>query len=312
MRWTYRKFPATLAPNVLVNDLGDRFVNVSIREVDGHWKLTLSLLIDFKDIENFPYISDPDLLSQWLPFAVFAVEPRVDGEVSVRTPDGAIGKGIVTEWDEGTSVGFRIFANGSRSGEGDNIFTLRLNPNTEGTEIMVVQQIPNPHVAAMVALGWDACLMALHHLERGEQIDPLPPDVGAFEDFVAQLGQDQPFLQPIPGGTRVRFERQTLLQPLDKFWGVMTAGVPLKEGDFAPPTFTGSGESGRISILTPPTELEYLTADGGRVKWRFHEHFGSTRINLQIAVPRAVAAEDVAETWRNHLNAVVRRVVQSD
>jgi hypothetical protein len=283
-------------------------VNLSLDQANGQWTLTMTDSIDFNGADLWPYIAEPGLLSQWLPFGVLTLDPRVDGAITVRNPDGSIGKGVVTAWAEGESVGFRVFADGETRGELDNITTLRL----AGQDVTVVQQVANPHIAAMVALGWQSCYSALAHLARGEEIPPMPPDVHAFEDFVRQLGLDKPVLEAIPGGTRIRFDRQTLMQPVDKFWSVMTAGLGLRVGDFAPPTFTGTGESGRISILTPPDELEYLTSDGGRVKWRFHEHFNSTRINLQIAVPRSVDAGAVSATWQEHLNAVIARVIGTD
>lgn len=283
-------------------------MKVSLEAIEDVWNLTMIEVRDFQVSDTFRYLSDPDLLSQWLPFAVLSLEPREGGAISIRTPDGAVAQGTITQWVDDQTVGFRVPA-GSIPGPNDTVLTLSIDPNQPGSEITIVQQIPTPHVAAMVAVGWDACLVALSYLDRGEAIPQFPPEVAVFEDVIAQLGQDQPELQPIPGGTRIRFDRQTLLQPLEKVWSVMTAGVPLKEGDFAPPTFTGSSDSGRISILTPPTELEYLTADGGRVKWRFHEHFGSARINLQIAVPRAVDAEAAAALWQQHLTAVVARII---
>ena len=139
-----------------------------------------------------------------------------------------------------------------------------------------------------------------------------PPSVVSFERYVHELALDQPAVEPIPGGARIRFERQTLLQPLTKAWAVMTSGLDLKPGDFAPPLFTGANASGRIATIEPPSELEYLLADGGRVRWRLHEHFGSTRFNLTLAVPRTVDIDQTAAAWHDHLEAVVARIIAAD
>ena len=54
---------------------------------------------------------------------------------------------------------------------------------------------------------------------------PLAPDIPDFEAYIKQLELDRPMLEPIPGGTRIKFDRQTLMQPVEKFWSVMTAGL---------------------------------------------------------------------------------------
>jgi uncharacterized protein YndB with AHSA1/START domain len=287
-------------------------VQISLESNNGHLELTMAEVFSDSLDDVWLAVSTPEKLGMWLPFGVISLEPVPGGSLTVRHPDGTLGSGEITAWITKTEISLRVFADGIGRGPQDNTFRLTLAFDNNETTVMAVQMIPIPHVAPMVAMGWQACFGALRQVLRDEPVKPLAPDVRDFEAYIVQLNLDQPTLEPIPGGLRIRFERQTLLQPVEKFWSVMTAGIPLREGDFAPLTFTSSGESGRISILRPPNELEYLTSDGGRVKWRFHEHFGSARVNLQIAVPRSVDAEALATAWQEHLSAVVARVISAD
>jgi len=287
-------------------------VNLSLERSGTFWELKMTEVCSYSPDELWPVLTTPAGISLWMPFEVLVLEPKAGGQMTVRFPEGDSGKGVITDWQPEESFGFRIYAEHDVPGDRDTVMRIATDSIEFGTTIACTQLVGTPHIAPMVALGWVACLGAIYSAVKGVAFTPFPPEVREFEEFVQQLHLDEAVLEPIPGGTRIKFDRQTLMQPVEKFWSVMTAGIPLRLGDFAPPTFTSSGESGRISILTPPSELEYLTSDGGRVKWRFHEHFGSTRVNLQIAVPRSVDAEALATTWQEHLGAIVSRVIAAD
>jgi hypothetical protein len=312
VRWTPDRSLATIHAGAMSIAVRESRLDLILRQIDGHWTLTMSEVLPNDLDEIWAAVSQPDLLSRWLPFAVISLEPQVNGQIVMRNPDGSSGKGVITDWQLGSTIAWRTFADGIGPGDHDSIFRFDIDRHMHGTEVTSLQHVANRIMAPMVAVGWSACLRALQLSLREQPYAPMAPDVQEYERYVRELGLDAATLEPIPGGTRIRFERQTLMQPVEKFWSVMTAGLTLRAGDFAPPTFTGSGESGRISILAPPSELEYLTSNGGRVKWRFHEHFASARISLQIAVPRSVDAQAASEIWRADLSAVVVRVIASD
>jgi uncharacterized protein YndB with AHSA1/START domain len=257
-------------------------------------------------------ITNASLISKWMPVQVVEMDLRRGGIGTMLNPDGSTGLSEVTEFEPMTAFGFRAYANGQTRGDRDNLVRFHLAPTESGTQLTVVQTIDQRLISPMVACGWEACLNALKAILGGKPYQPVPPSVEDFERYTTELGLDEPVTEPIPGGWQIRFERQTLMQPLAKAWGVMTGGLSLKEGDFAPPLFTGGNESGRIATLQNPGELEYLTANGGRVRWRMHEHFGSTRFNLTVAIPRTVDAEGAAIAWHDHLEALIDRIIAAD
>ena len=287
-------------------------VKISLQPAGQRLDLQFTALIPFPQSAVWQAITEPDLVSQWMPVRIVDMDLRPGGIGHLQNPDGSIGLSEITRYEPPRAFGFRGYANGQTPGERDNLVRFDLDSDGQETQLTGAQTIDSRPVAPIVACGWEACLAALEAVLGGKPVRMAPPTVAAFEHFLHELGLDQPTLEPIPGGARIRFERQTLMQPLAKVWSVLTGGLDLRVGDFAPPLFTGANASGRIAIIEPPAELEYLLSNGGRVRWRLHEHFGSTRFDLTIAVPRTVDIDQTAAVWRDHLEAVVTRIIAAD
>jgi uncharacterized protein YndB with AHSA1/START domain len=287
-------------------------MNARLAPVANRFELSIAESLNHSPDDVWRAITEASLISQWMPVQILEMDLRQGGIGSILNPDGTTGLSEVIEFEPMTAFGFRAYANGQSRGDHDNLVRFLLEPTETATKLTIVQTIDQRLISPMVACGWEACLAALKALLAGESYQMVAPSIEGFERYTTELGLDQPAIEPIPGGWQIRFERQTLQQPLAKAWGVMTGGLSLREGDFAPPLFTGGNESGRIATLHNPGELEYLTADGGRVRWRLHEHFGSTRFNLTVAIPRTIEAESAATAWHDHLEALVDRIIAAD
>ena len=257
-------------------------------------------------------ITRPDLVSQWMPVEVRSMELRLGGQGEILRPDGSIGASQVTRWEPEHRFGFRAFADGVAPGPHDTIVDFELHATDCEVHLTGSQEIENDALAPFVALGWQACFAALTALLTDRRYTLSPPTSADFERHLSQIGLPTPVIEAIPGGNRVRIERQTFAVPVASAWSAMTAGVPIRVGDFAPPTFTGASESGRISEVSPPEHLEYLRADGGRVIWQLHDHFASTKITLAVALPRTSDAAEAASLWQDHVEAIVARILTAD
>jgi len=284
-------------------------MNIQLHESGARFALHFEETLAHAQAEVWTALTQPAQISQWMPVQITDLDLRPGGLGTVVNPDGTQSRSQVTAYDPPHTFAFRTLADGETPGERDNIVSFALTAAGPRTLLQGIQIIDQRTIAPFVACGWEACLVALNALLASEPITLAPPTVATFEHYLHELDFDHPVIEPIPGGNRVRIERQTMLQPVAKVWNIMTSGIALNEGDFAPPLFTGSWQSGRISVLEPGVQLEYLTADGGRIRWQFHDHFNSARLTLAVALPRTIDATEAAQTWHSHLESIIARTI---
>jgi uncharacterized protein YndB with AHSA1/START domain len=153
-------------------------------------------------------VTEPEHLSRWFPSSV-ALDLRPGGPMTFGTfGSGPEAAGTVQVVEAPHRLAFTW---------GSDLLSVELQPDGDGTTLVLTHSFDDRYGAASFAAGWGACLVGLRQLLADE---PLPaPDrvIARHEELVHEFGLDRPVVTETDGGWTVRVERQ-LTCPAEVAW----------------------------------------------------------------------------------------------
>lgn len=299
-------------------------MNDTLRTVDGRAVLRMERHLAHPPEKVWRAITEPAHLSQWYPFQVTQLEPRVGGKISFDDGAGTTTEGAITEFDPPRRFAFTEDPGATMPREGVNHLQIELYPEGDGCLLVFTHTFHDrPHAAANAA-GWDLCLDAMAAVLDGKPAAAPEDFVERHERYMKAFGLDQGTAETTPEGWRVRFERQLMQQPIEQVWAALTtsgggvsvdaAGGP-QPGGPVPQAFTATAfPAGTVTEVQTPTLLTYdWHADGrpaGTVRWELTSSPAGARILLVQTGPNDLAEEQARalSIWRSHIERLVEQV----
>jgi uncharacterized protein YndB with AHSA1/START domain len=262
-------------------------------------------------------------LSQWFPFPVAELDPRVGGKlsfISSVTGQEITVEGPITEFDPPRVFAFRQDAGAVLDREGDNLLRFELRPDGKGCLLVFTHTFHDRPYAAANAAGWSACLDALEQVVAGRPVEMPDSYVAVHEAYVEAFGLDQGSVETSRDGWRVRFDRQLMQQPIDKVWATLTRERGRVEaGGPVPPAFTtAAAPAGTATAVEPPALLEYDWLAGerpaGRVRWELSSDPAGTRVTLTQTGPGELQGRvaGALTAWRAHIERLAGWLQEAD
>jgi uncharacterized protein YndB with AHSA1/START domain len=299
-------------------------MNETLRTVDGRQVLRFERRLSHPREKVWRAVTEPGQLSQWYPFPVIELEPRVGVRIVFDGGQGTTMDGAVTEFHPPRAFAFKVRAGAVLEREGENLLRFELHSDGAGCLLIFTHTFDDrPHAAANAA-GWHGCLDALEMLVDRRPVEFPDRVVERHEAYVEAFGLGEGSVEATADGWRVRFERQLMRQPVDRVWATLTSGGsvdpvhaarPVAVRDAAPDgSTTAEVGPGTVTAVAAPTLLEYeWEVEGraaGRVRWELGSSPAGARVVLTQTGPTELAAErSVAlAAWRSHLERLAKRL----
>ncbi|WP_327238078.1 SRPBCC family protein [Streptomyces sp. NBC_01317] len=253
-------------------------------------------------------ITEPASLGQWFPAEV-SVEPRLGGAMTFRFPGP--GPGAEGPRMTGEVTGFdapRVFA----YTWGSEHLSWTVTPDGDGSSLTLVHTFDDRAGAASFASGWQLCVTALGRLLDGEP-GAVGRDTGELhESYVRQFDLERGVAEAVPGGRRVRFERQ-LVRPAETVWEILSAGIEPVAGLPVPEGFTAEKvPAGPVTEVRAPRSLTYTWQADGTVDWELTEGTGhGARLVLTQTGPEDFDTTAASAAWQTRIEELAARLVEA-
>lgn len=210
----------------------------TLHTADGRSVLRMERRLTHPPEKVWRALVEPARLADWFP-TTMTPELRAGGAVEFGFGDA----GTVTELRPGRLIAYTW---------GTDHLSWEVQPDGDGTLLVLVHTFDDRAGAASFAAGWHTCLAALGLLLAGRPGDPGLDHDALHEQYVQELGLDSGAAQRTPDGWRVRFERQ-LVWPAEAVWAELASAPP----------WPGAGAT---VVREEPAVLEHEVSDG-RVRW---------------------------------------------
>jgi uncharacterized protein YndB with AHSA1/START domain len=210
-------------------------VTQALSSENGRSVLRMQRRLKHRPEKVWAALVEPDRLAEWFPTTA-RPEPRVGGTVEF----GFGPSGTVTDYEPPTLIAYTW---------GDDHLRWEVEPDGDGALLRLVHTFADRAGGASFAAGWHTCIAALAGDDPGQDMTEL------HERYVTELGLDEPAVDALVDGWRVRLERQ-LTRPGEAVWPDLAGAWP-----------------GTVVVAEEPKVLEVEVADG-RVRYEFGEGTG--------------------------------------
>jgi uncharacterized protein YndB with AHSA1/START domain len=279
--------------------------------VDGRPMLRIERRLSHPPEKVWRAVTEPAELSQWFP-ATAAMDLALDAKVTFDVGDGEgpSTSGTIVELDPPRTFAFTWE-------ESELRFELR--PHDDGCLLIFTHAFDDRYGAASFVSGWQRCLDALELLVAGRPVEHGHPTAEQHDHYVKAFGLDDGLVEGVPGGWRLRFERQ-LTRPAEVVWAelcgqgdnALSIGKPVPQG------FVAEGvQAGTITAVEPEAVLEYAwhvaerSDAAGTIRWELTSGTGhGARLILTQAGPDDLAAVQTTAgaTWRSRIDQLAAKL----
>ena len=129
----------------------------TLRPVGDKWALRFERRLPHPPDKVWRAIAEPEHLSQWYPFTVTELDPRVGGAIRFRDDEGTELRAEITEF-----LPPKVFAFQEHDEEtGTHGLYFELEPDGEGCRLTFTHTFADTTWAAQTETGWVHCLDAL-------------------------------------------------------------------------------------------------------------------------------------------------------
>ncbi len=134
--------------------------------VDGRLALRFERRLKHSREKVWSAVTDPGHLSQWYPFRVTELEPRVGGRIAFDDGEGTIYTATITHFDPPRQFAFDEHDPDGKKREFDDHLRIELRDEGGGCLLVLTHIMTDPSIADSASGGWQACLDELAaHLE---------------------------------------------------------------------------------------------------------------------------------------------------
>jgi uncharacterized protein YndB with AHSA1/START domain len=276
-------------------------MTVTLQDWQGRHKLRIERRLAHPVERVWRSVTEPQHLGVWYPATVTKLEPWPGGRLEFDYGEGEVSTGEVTEFDAPRVFAFVEHSVEDMPREGDSLMRFELHPVGEQECLLVLEQLFDDLPAApSYAAGWMACLDVLEGDLAGEPQAAEPAaSVDRFEGYLTEFGLDRPSAQ----GSTVRIERQLMMQPVDKVWRVIAPGGEPDVDALVPAGVTGA----QVRDSRPGEGLDLALPGSAHITWALETGPGGAR--LVVTHEGAEDPATTAEAWREHVAALVRRII---
>lgn len=247
-------------------------------------------------------LTDPERLARWFPFEV-TVDLVPGGTIGFHLPgeSAPAASGTVTDLDEPRLFGFTW---------GTDQLSWSIRPDGDGSLLTLVHTFGDLPGAASFAAGWHLCLGALGQLLDGGPVEAGRDDGALHDAYVERFGLGRGVVESVPGGRRLRLERQ-LVRPAEVVWDTLCAGVEPVPGLPVPEGFTAEKvEAGHVTEVRPPGFVTFAVDPDGAVSWELGEGTGhGARLVLTQSGPEGFDAETALAAWQERIERLAARLL---
>jgi hypothetical protein len=147
-------------------------------------------------------------------------------------------------------------------------------------------------------------------LLNGEPLEPGRDDGKLHDAYVERFGLGRGSVESVPGGRRLRIERQ-LVRPAEVVWDALSAGVEPVPGLPAPDGFTAEKvEAGHVTEVRPPGFMTYAVEPDGEVSWELGQGTGhGARLVLTETGPADFDAETALAVWQERVERLAAQLL---
>lgn len=249
-------------------------------------------------------LTEPASLARWFPAQV-EVELEPGGTISFRFPgdSGPATTGVVTDVEEPWLFSYTW---------GDQHLSWAVAPYGEGSLLTLVHTFGDHFGAASFASGWHLCTAALAQLLDGGPVRAGTDPGELHEGYVKRFDLDRGMAETVPGGKRIRFERQ-LVRPAETVWAVLSAGVEPVAGLPVPDGFTaGKIPAGPVTEVRTPNSLTYAVEPDGSVTWELGLGTGhGPRLVLTQTGPDDFDTDVALADWHTRIEQLAARLLET-
>ncbi|MEU9836368.1 SRPBCC family protein [Streptosporangium sp. NPDC048047] len=254
-------------------------------------------------------VTDPAHLAEWFPARVEA-DLRAGGRIGFDLGGGHPPvDGVVTEFDPPRAIAYTW---------GDDLLRWEVRPQGDGSLLVLTHTFADRFGAASFAAGWRMSTGTLTQILGGGPATAPGRAEDLHEALVARFGLDEGTSEDVPGGWRVRFERQ-LVRPAERVWAELHPDAVPAPGDAVPPGFTvPEFAPGTVTEVRVPALLEYGWHRGdrpaGTVRWELGPGTGhGARLVVTQTGPHDLPGARVAAltAWRAHIADLAKRLLDT-
>lgn len=103
-------------------------------------------------------VTDPGHLSQWYPFRVTRLEPRVGGRLAFDDGEGTVYTATITHFDPPRLFAFDEHDPDGKEREFDDHLRIELREEGAGCVLALTHVMADPSIAGSASGGWQMCL----------------------------------------------------------------------------------------------------------------------------------------------------------
>lgn len=193
-----------------------------------------------------------------------------------------------------------------------DLIHMELQSNDGGCLMIFTHTFTDRPAAASYGTGWKGCLDALERQLAGDEEETELDWISYHEQLVHQFGLDEGTLDKTADVGEVRFTRQLMRQPIEKFWAVAVGANDPAVGMVPPLTLVPDGvNAGTVSEVEHEKLFAFDWLNGGQpagsVRWELSPGPGGARIDLTHSGTGDSA--DLLDLWKAHLEQLVQRVI---
>jgi uncharacterized protein YndB with AHSA1/START domain len=276
----------------------------SLTTVRGQTALRMERKLDHAPDKVWAALTKPSALARWFPAEV-EMELRPGATITFRFPAGEapVTTGVVTDVEPPTLFAFTW---------GDQHLSWSVAPYADGSLLTLVHTFGDHFGAASFASGWHLCINALGQFLDGGPVRPSRDTGRLHEAYVRRFDLGRGGVEAVPGGKRIRLERQ-LVRSAETVWEVLSDGVEPVAGLPVPEGFTsGKVAAGAVTEVRAPKSLTFAVDPHGSVTWEMGEGTGhGARLVLIQTGPEDLDAATALAAWQERVEWLAGQLVDS-